>query len=76
MTAVRRLSLPTMVAFGLGQCAEGIKNQAFNVFLVFYYQQVIGLPGWMTGLALGIALDRQATPGLSPVGSRHHRATR
>ena len=27
-------------------------------------------------LALGIALDRQATPGLSPVGSRHHRATR
>jgi glycoside/pentoside/hexuronide:cation symporter, GPH family len=56
MTDVRRLSQPTMLAFGIGQAAEGMKNQAFAVFLVFYYQQVIGLPGWMAGLALGIAL--------------------
>lgn len=56
MSEVRKLSLPTMLAFGVGQAAEGMKNQAFNVFLVFYYQQVIGLPGWMSGLALGIAL--------------------
>lgn len=45
-----------MLAFGVGQAAEGFKNQAFNVFLVFYYQQIVGLPGWMTGLAVGIAL--------------------
>lgn len=45
-----------MLAFGIGQMAEGFKNQAFNVFVVFYYQQVVGIPGWMAGLALGIAL--------------------
>ena len=55
-TAPRQLSLPTMAAFGVGQAAEGVKNQAFNVFVLFYYQQVIGIPGWMAGLALGIAL--------------------
>jgi Na+/melibiose symporter-like transporter len=45
-----------MLAFGIGQAAEGIKNQAFNVFLLFYYQQVVGVPGTLVGLALGIAL--------------------
>jgi len=54
--SVRRLSLPTMFAFGVGQAAEGIKNQAFNVFLLFYYQQVVGISGSLAGLAIGIAL--------------------
>lgn len=45
-----------MLAFGIGQAAEGFKNQAFNVFLLFYYQQVVGVSGTLTGLALGIAL--------------------
>lgn len=45
-----------MLAFGVGQAAEGVKNQAFNVFLLFYYQQVIGIPGSLAGLALGIAM--------------------
>ncbi len=53
---VRKLSLPTMLAFGVGQVAEGVKNQAFNVFVLFYYQQVIGISGSMAGLALGIAM--------------------
>lgn len=54
--AVRKLTLPTMFAFGIGQVAEGVKNQAFNVFLLFYYQQVIGISGTLAGLALGIAM--------------------
>lgn len=45
-----------MLAFGIGQAAEGIKNQAFNVFVLFYYQQLVGVSGTLTGLALGIAL--------------------
>ena len=45
-----------MLAFGVGQAAEGIKNAAFNTFVLFFYQQVVGVPGWLTGLALGIAL--------------------
>ena len=52
----RKLSFSTMLAYGVGQAAEGFKNQAFNVFLLFYYQQIVGIPGWMAGLALGIAL--------------------
>lgn len=55
-TAVRKLSLGTMAAYGLGQTAEGIKNAAFNTFVLFYYQQVVGISGTLTGLALGIAL--------------------
>jgi Na+/melibiose symporter-like transporter len=53
---VRRLTIGPMLAFGVGQAAEGIKNAAFNTFLLFFYQQVIGVPGVLTGLALGIAL--------------------
>ncbi len=53
---MRKLSMPTMFAFGAGQVAEGVKNQAFNVFLLFYYQQIIGIPGSLAGLALGIAM--------------------
>jgi GPH family glycoside/pentoside/hexuronide:cation symporter len=54
--APRRLSLPVMAAFGVGQAAEGIKGTAFNTFLLFFYQQVLGVPGTLTGLALAIAL--------------------
>ena len=45
-----------MAAFGAGQAAEGIKGTAFNTFLLFYYQQILGIPGFYTGLALAIAL--------------------
>jgi Na+/melibiose symporter-like transporter len=36
--------------------AEGIKNSAFNLFLLFYYQQILGLDSALCGLALFIAL--------------------
>jgi glycoside/pentoside/hexuronide:cation symporter, GPH family len=55
-TEVRRLSVGSMLAFGVGQAAEGIKNTAFNTFVLFFYQQVVGIPGTLTGLALAIAL--------------------
>lgn len=53
---VRKLSLPVMGAFGIGQAAEGIKGTAFNTFLLFFYQQIMGVSGTLTGLALAIAL--------------------
>jgi len=55
-TTDRRLSLPVMAAFGVGQAAEGIKGTAFNTFLLFFYQQIMGVSGTYTGLALAIAL--------------------
>lgn len=43
-------------AYGVGQTAEGLKNGALGMFLIFYYNQVLGLPGTLAGLAVGIAL--------------------
>ena len=44
------------LAFGVGQFAEGLKNTAFGLFVLFYYNQVLELPGTLAGLALFIAL--------------------
>ena len=37
------------LAFGVGQAAEGLKNGAFGTFLIFYYNQVLGMPGTLAG---------------------------
>jgi GPH family glycoside/pentoside/hexuronide:cation symporter len=50
------LGLGTKFAYGFGQAGEGLKNGAFGVFLFFYYNQVLALPGSYAGLAVGIAL--------------------
>jgi Na+/melibiose symporter-like transporter len=51
-----KLSFYTKAMYGLGQAAEGIKNYAFESFLFFYYNQVLGLSGKLTGLALLLTL--------------------
>ena len=64
--------MPTMLSYGIGQAAEGFKNQAFNIFLLFYYQQVVGIPGTLAGLALGIALffDAISDPAAGVISDR------
>ena len=59
-----RVPLSTKLFFGSGSVAEGVKNTAFNVFLLFYYNQVLGLPGTWTGAAIFLALcvDAVADP--------------
>ena len=42
--------------YGLGQLPEGVKTAAFGFFLLFYYNQVLGLPGTLAGAALFVAL--------------------
>ncbi len=42
--------------YGLGQAAEGLKNEAYTVFLLFYYTTVVGLSGALAGQAILIAL--------------------
>ena len=51
-----QLSFATKLCYGVGQAAEGLKNGAFGIFLLFYYNHVLGLSGTLAGLALGIAL--------------------
>jgi len=51
-----RLPLSTKLSYGFGSIAEGVKDVAFKTFLLFYYNQVLGLPGWMGGAAGAVAL--------------------
>ena len=51
-----RLSNGTKVAYWSGQLAEGLKNTTFALFLLFYYNQVLGLSGTLCGIALFIAI--------------------
>ena len=51
-----RVAVSTKLAYGVGQAAESIKNNTFELFLFFYYNQVLGLSGTLAGLAMFIAL--------------------
>jgi Na+/melibiose symporter-like transporter len=45
-----------MIAYGIGQIAEAIKNSGFNVFLLFYYNQVLDVSATGTSIALAVAM--------------------
>ena len=51
-----KLGLFTKISYGIGQAGEGIKTTAFETFLFFYYNQVLGLSGTLAGSATLIAL--------------------
>lgn len=55
-TAPRLLPFGSKLGFGVGQLAEGITLSVFNTFVLFYFNQILGVSGTLTGLALGIAL--------------------
>jgi Na+/melibiose symporter-like transporter len=46
----------TKLAFGIGQIGEGIQAAVFLMFLLFYYNQVLGVPGTLCGIALALSL--------------------
>lgn len=76
-----KLPLRTKILYGFGASAYGIKDNGFSVFLLFYYNQVIGMRADVVSLAIAIALfvdafidpligqmtDRTRTP----IGRRH-----
>ena len=45
-----------MASYGFGQVAEAVKNSGFNVFLLFYYNQVLQISATGTSVVLAIAL--------------------
>ena len=55
-SAPRRLSIPVMLAFGTGNIGQAAINFGIYGLLLFFYQQVVGLSGTMTGTALGISV--------------------
>lgn len=73
MASAAHVSYVGRFSFGIGSYAEGIKNGAFNYFLLFYYNQVLGLSGSLTGAALAIALvaDAVTDPLVGSISDRH-----
>ncbi|KCZ48121.1 MFS transporter [Hyphomonas sp. CY54-11-8] len=52
----RKLSRLTAISYGAGASADGIKSTAYGTFLLFFYQQLLGVPGTLVGLALGLSI--------------------
>jgi Na+/melibiose symporter-like transporter len=51
-----RLNISTRFAFGAGGIPETLKNAVWDMFILFYFTQVVGISGSMAGIALAIAL--------------------
>ncbi|HDY99248.1 MAG TPA: MFS transporter [Pseudomonas sabulinigri] len=69
------LSRKTKFAYGVGQIAETVKSTGFNIFLFFFFTQVLGLSGSLAGLAVMIALVFDAvTDPLAGYISDHSRS--
>ena len=42
--------------YGAGAINYALKDAAFGAFLLFYYKQVLGLSGTLTGVAIAISI--------------------
>lgn len=54
------LPLKSKIAYGVGSVAYGIKDNGFAVFLLFYYNQVVGVRADLVSLAIALALIADA----------------
>ncbi|MDO9472090.1 MAG: MFS transporter [Caulobacter sp.] len=54
--APERLRLDTKFFFGIGSAAESIALYSVSAFAMFYYNQVLGLPAELAGLAISASL--------------------
>jgi GPH family glycoside/pentoside/hexuronide:cation symporter len=54
--ARREVDRPTRWLYGFGSVAFGVKDNGFSYFLVFFYNQVMGVPAQAIALAAFIAL--------------------
>ncbi len=69
---VRKLPVVTKLFWGIGQIGEGVKTSAFNTFLLFYYNQILGVSATLTSIALGIAIlfDAVSDPVVGSLSDR------
>jgi glycoside/pentoside/hexuronide:cation symporter, GPH family len=72
--AADRVPFPTKVAYGIGAMAYGIKDNGFSVFLLLYYNQVVGLPAGLVGSVIAVALifDAMVDPLIGVLSDRTH----
>lgn len=71
-SADRPLRLRTKFAFGSGSAAETIALYALSSYALLFYNQVVGLSGWMAGLAISISFifDGLADPLIGSLSDR------
>lgn len=69
-----RLPFQLKLTYGVGQLAEGLKNGGLATFLLFYYNQVLGMSGWLAGLGVGTAVvvDALVDPFVGSTSDRWH----
>lgn len=59
-SASGRAPLGLKLIYGMGSIAFGVKDNGFSSLLLFFYSQVVGLPAFLAGLSIGIALFADA----------------
>jgi len=66
------IPLRTKLAFGVGAAGEAVAIFSFASFVFFYYSQVLGLPGTLTGLAVTASLifDAVTDPLMGAISDR------
>lgn len=72
--AADRVPFPTKIAYGIGAMAYGIKDNGFSVFLLLFYNQVVGLPAGLVGSVIAVALifDAMIDPLIGVLSDRTH----
>jgi len=62
----------TKLAFGIGASGESATNWVFNALTFFYYNQILGLSGTLTGAAvmLAIVIDGITDPVMGSISDR------
>ena len=68
----RKLPTTIKLFWGVGQIGEGVKNSAFNSFLLFYYNQILGVSATLTAIALAVAVlfDAISDPLVGSISDR------
>lgn len=61
---MKKLTLSTKLFYGLGSASRGIKDGLFQLFLFFYFSQVLGLDAKLAGLSslLALIIDAVSDP--------------
>jgi len=69
---VRRLPKRSVLAYGVGSIAFGIKDNGFQTFLLIFYNQVLGLPAAAVGttILLALLLDAFVDPMIGSASDR------
>ncbi|WP_010545527.1 MFS transporter [Sphingomonas elodea] len=68
----RRVATPTMLAYGFGAAAYGVKDFCFITFLLLFYNQVVGLPSAEVGFVImcALLLDAFVDPAIGMLSDR------